>query len=99
MYAKFLNCARKYINVEEAALDGKKAVKPLQPPKEEDLRKKKPNNGSGSPQTREQKWLHWELELRPPRLRTKMYDKYHELTMNMEEVFARARDQVPFCSA
>ena len=95
-YAKFLNYAHKYINVEEAVLDGQKVVKLPQLPKEKDSRKRKPNNRSGNPQTRKQKRPYRELELRPLRSRVGKNDNYHELTMNVEEVFARARDRLPF---
>ena len=77
-------------------LDGKNVVKPPQPPREETRERKKPNNRPGNQQTQEQKRPHLELELRPLRPRIGKYNNYHELTMNVEEVFARSRDRVPF---
>ena len=86
---KFLNCVRKYINAEEAALDRKKMSKPLHPPREEDSRKRKLNNeSSNNNRAQEQKKPRRDPEPKSSRQRTDRYDNYHELTTNMEEVYA-----------
>ena len=86
----------KYINIEKPKLAKKKSSKPLQPPKEDDLKKRKFDNRTSTSQSQEEKVPKCDQKPRPSRVWIGRYDNYHELMMNIEEVYARYNDEAPF---